>query len=72
MFFSSQGWLIKLKAWKIPKGSLNSKGKSLFNILPLKTNQSITSTMLLPENEDEWKKLFVVFATVVEKLEKIL
>ena len=58
----------KLKAWKIPKGSLSSKGKSLFNLLPLKNNQSITSTMLLPENENEWKKLFVVFATEKGKI----
>ena len=70
LFFSSQGLAYKLKAWKIPKGSLNSKGKSLFNLLPLKSNQSITSTMLLPENEDEWKNLFVVFATLKGKIRK--
>jgi len=70
LFFSSQGLSYKLKAWKIPKGSLNSKGKSLFNLLPLKTNQSITSTMLLPENEEEWKKLYVVFATAKGKVRK--
>ena len=70
LFFSSQGLAYKLKAWKIPKGSLNSKGKSLFNLLPLKTNQSITSTMLLPENDEEWKSLFVVFATSSGKIRK--
>ncbi len=70
LFFSSQGLAYKLKAWKIPKGSLNSKGKSLFNLLPLKTNQSITSTMLLPENDEEWKNLFVVFATSSGKVRK--
>ncbi len=70
LFFSSQGLAYKLKAWKIPKGSLNSKGKSLFNLLPLKTNQSITSTMLLPENDAEWKNLFVVFATSSGKVRK--
>ena len=70
LFFSSQGLAYKLKAWKIPKGSLNSKGKSLFNLLPLKTHQSITSTMLLPENEDEWKKLYVVFVTANGKVRK--
>jgi len=70
LFFSSQGLAYKLKAWKIPKGSLSSKGKSLFNLLPLKTNQSVTSTMLLPENEQEWKKLYVVFATANGKIRK--
>ena len=36
LFFSSQGLAYKLKAWKIPKGSLNSKGKSLFNLFAIK------------------------------------
>tara|TARA_B100000029_G_scaffold103287_1_gene93755 strand:+ start:783 stop:3356 length:2574 start_codon:yes stop_codon:yes gene_type:complete len=70
LFFSSQGIVYKLKAWKIPKGTLTSKGKSLFNLLPLKNTQSITSTMLLPDNESEWKKLFVVFATEKGKIRK--
>ena len=70
LFFSSQGIAYKLKAWKIPKGTLSSKGKSLFNLLPLKSSQSITSTLLLPENENEWKKLFVVFATENGKIRK--
>ena len=50
--------------------NISTVHKSLFNLLPLKTNQSITSTMLLPENEDEWKKLFVVFATAKGKIRK--
>ena len=70
LFFSSQGISYKLKAWKIPKGTLASKGKSLFNLLPLKNTQSITSTMILPENENEWKKLFVVFVTEKGKVRK--
>ena len=70
LFFSSKGLSYKLKAWKVPKGTPSSKGKSLFNLLPLKNNQSITSTMLLPENESEWKKLFVIFATSEGKIRK--
>ena len=63
LFFSSEGLAFKIKAWKIPEGSTSSKGKSLFNILPLKNHQTISSIMPLPENESEWKKLFIVFVT---------
>jgi DNA gyrase subunit A len=70
IFFSSQGLSYKLKAWKIPKGTLASKGKSLFNLLPLRSNQSITSTMILPENEEEWKNLYIVFVTSKGKVRK--
>ena len=70
LFFSTQGLVYKLKAWKIPEGIPTSKGKTLFNILPLKNHQSISSIMPLPENELEWKKLQVVFATVKGNIRK--
>ena len=70
LFFSTQGLVYKLKAWKIPQGTANSKGKTLFNLLPLKSHHSISSIMPLPENESEWKKLYVVFATSKGKVRK--
>jgi DNA gyrase subunit A len=70
LFFSTQGLVYKLKAWKIPQGTPNSKGKTLFNLLPLKNHQSISSIMPLPDNENEWRKLYVVFATAKGKIRK--
>ena len=70
LFFSTQGLVYKLKAWKIPQGTANSKGKTLFNLLPLKSHQSISSIMPLPDNEEEWKKLFVIFCTSKGKVRK--
>jgi len=70
LFFSTQGLVYKLKAWKIPQGTANSKGKTLFNLLPLKSHQSISSIMPLPESESEWKKLYVIFATSKGKIRK--
>ncbi len=63
LFFSTQGLVYKIKAHKIPEGTASSKGKSIFNILPLKSHHSISSIMPLPEDESEWKKLMVIFAT---------
>ena len=63
LFFSTQGLAYKIKAHKIPEGTASSKGKSIFNILPLKSHHSISSIMPLPEDESEWKKLMIVFAT---------
>ena len=63
IFFSSEGLAFKIKAWKIPEGSPTSKGKSLFNILPLKNHQTISSIMPLPEDESLWKNLLVIFVT---------
>ena len=63
LFFSTQGLVYRIKAHKIPEGTSASKGKSIFNILPLKSHHSISSIMPLPEDESEWKNLMVVFAT---------
>ena len=63
LFFSTQGLVYKIKAHKIPEGTAASKGKSIFNILPLKNHHSISSIMPLPEDETEWKNFMVVFAT---------
>ena len=63
LFFSTQGLAYKIKAHKIPEGTAASKGKSIFNILPLKSHHSISSIMPLPEDEAEWKNLMVIFAT---------
>ena len=70
LFFSTEGLVYKIKAWKIPEGSTSSKGKSLFNILPLKNHQSISSIMPFPDNESDWKNLCIVFATSQGKVRK--
>ena len=70
LFFSTQGMVYKLKAWKIPEGSASSRGKSLYNILPLKNHQSISSIMPLPEDKSEFKDLNIIFATEKGKIRK--
>ena len=70
LFFSTEGLVYKIKAWKIPEGSPSSKGKSLFNILPLKNHQSISSIMPFPDTDSEWKNLNIVFATAKGKVRK--
>ncbi len=70
LFFSTEGLVYRLKAWKIPEGSASSKGKSLFNILPLKNHQSISSIMPFPDEQKELKNLQIIFATAQGKIRK--
>ena len=70
LFFSTEGLVYRIKAWKIPEGSSASKGKSLFNILPLKNHQSISSIMPFPDDESELKNYQIVFATAQGKIRK--
>jgi DNA gyrase subunit A len=63
LFFSSKGMVYRLKTWKLPLSSPQAKGKAMINLLPLDEDERITTVMALPENQDEWENLFVVFAT---------
>lgn len=63
LFFSSLGQVYKMKVWKLPLGSPTSKGKALVNLLPLGTDEAISTILPLPEDEDTWGDLNVIFAT---------
>ncbi len=63
LFFSSKGIVYKLKVYKLPLGKPQARGKALINLLPLKEGETITTLMPLPEDEDTWGNLFVMFAT---------
>ena len=63
LFFSSAGKVYRQKVWKLPVGSPQAKGRSLNNLLPLATGETITTVLPLPEDEAEWGRLHVMFAT---------
>lgn len=63
LFFTSSGKVYKEKVWRLPLGTPQSKGKFLRNLLPFEQNERITTIMPLPENEDSWAELDVLFAT---------
>ncbi|MEL6504794.1 MAG: DNA gyrase subunit A [Pseudomonadota bacterium] len=63
VFFSSRGIAYKLKVWKLPLAQPQSRGKALVNLLPLQAGETITTIMPLPEDEDSWDTLDVMFAT---------
>jgi DNA gyrase subunit A len=52
-----------MKAWRLPQGDPRTKGRALINLLPLQQGETITSVMALPEDEHDWDKFDVMFAT---------
>ena len=63
LFFSTTGMVYKMKVWKLPLGSPQSRGKALVNLLPLDSGEGIADIMALPEDETQWAALNVMFAT---------
>ncbi|EJF90104.1 DNA gyrase subunit A [Bartonella melophagi] len=64
LFFSSRGIVYKEKVWRLPIGTPQSRGRALINMLPLQQGERITTIMPLPEDEEDWGKLDVMFATM--------
>ncbi len=63
LLFSSRGQAYKFKVWRLPLAAPNARGKALVNMLPLEPGEHITTIMPLPEDEESWEKLDVMFAT---------
>ena len=63
LFFSSLGQVYKLKVWRLPIAEPQGRGRALINMLPLDEGERITSIMPLPEDEADWQKLDIMFAT---------
>jgi DNA gyrase subunit A len=63
LFFSSAGQVYKEKVWRLPLAAPQARGKALVNLLPLEQDERITTIMPLPEDEESWEALDVMFAT---------
>ena len=57
------GQVYKEKVWRLPLAAPQARGKALVNLLPLEQDERITTIMPLPEDEESWEALDVMFAT---------
>ena len=53
LFFSNIGKIYRLKCYEIPEGSRTSKGMNINNLLPLGSDEKVTSMIRVPEKGDE-------------------
>jgi DNA gyrase subunit A len=63
LFFSTTGMVYKMKVYRLPLGTPQARGKALVNLLPLQEGETISTLMPLPEDEESWGDMFVMFAT---------
>ncbi len=59
LFFTNKGIVHQIKVYKLPKGSPQSKGRPLVNLIPLSENELTTAMLVLPNKESEKTLLFV-------------
>jgi DNA gyrase subunit A len=63
LFFSSRGRAYTLKVWKLPLAAPQARGKAFVNLLPIQTDETITSIITMPADTAERDKLNIMFAT---------
>ena len=63
LFFTSTGRVYKLKVYRLPLGTPQARGRPMINLLPLGEGETISTVMPLPENEEDWAALTVMFVT---------
>jgi len=63
MFFTSKGIVYRMKVYQLPLGNPQSRGKAFVNLLPLEEGENISVILRLPEDEELWDKLDIMFAT---------
>jgi len=63
LFFSTAGKVYRLKVWRLPEGAPQARGRPMVNLLPLAEGETISTVLPLPEDEADWGKLHVMFAT---------
>ena len=63
LFFTNTGRVYRLKVWKLPEGGPQTRGRPMVNLLPLGDDEKVTNVLALPEDEAEWERLGIVFAT---------
>ncbi|WP_375197079.1 DNA gyrase subunit A [Sphingobium sp.] len=63
LFFSTAGKVYRMKVWRLPEGGPATRGRPMVNLLPLGPGETIQTVLPLPEDEESWKDLHVMFAT---------
>ncbi|MGD9650572.1 MAG: DNA gyrase subunit A, partial [Dongiaceae bacterium] len=63
LFFSTKGKVYELKTYRLPLGNPQARGKPMINMLPLEAGETISTVLVLPEDEASWPSLNIMFAT---------
>lgn len=61
LFFSTKGKVYQQKVYKLPQGSVQSRGRAINNLLPLDVGEKISAVLALPT--DDYDQYDMVFAT---------
>lgn len=63
LFFTSIGKVYQLKTYRLPLGNPTAKGRPMVNLLSMSAGETVSTVMVLPEDETQWQSVDIMFAT---------
>lgn len=67
LFFTNFGRVYRLKCYEVPEGSKNSKGTNIANLLPISTEEKVTSIVQIPEFSDNMYLVMVTKKGIIKR-----
>ncbi|MDO5123901.1 MAG: DNA gyrase subunit A [Eubacteriales bacterium] len=69
LFFSDKGRVYRLKCYEIPEGSRQAKGMNIANLLPITSDEKITSMIRVPSMEEDKYLIMVTKQGIIKRIE---
>lgn len=67
LFFTSRGYVYKLRGYQIPEASRQAKGTAIVNLLPIESGEKVTAMIALKDFEDDKYLTFVTRGGIIKK-----
>lgn len=68
LFFTDKGRVYRLKCYEVPEGSRQSKGMNIANLLPIASDEKVTSMIRVPEFDEEKYLVMVTKQGIVKRI----
>lgn len=69
LFFTDRGRVYRLKCYEIPEGSRQAKGMNIANLLPIESDEKVTSMIRVPEFDEEKYLIMVTRRGIIKRIE---
>jgi len=69
LFFTDKGRVYRLKCYEIPESSRQSKGMNILNILPISSDEKVTSMIRVPEFDEDKYLIMVTRQGIIKRIE---
>lgn len=68
LFFTDNGRVYRLKCYEVPEGSRQSKGMNIANLLPIASDEKVTSMIRVPEFDEEKYLVMVTKQGIIKRI----